>query len=278
MMTNRLIALFAAALALTACAGKMTLRDRAVFLAEDYQVYRPQTAEQVPVVLLFHGCGGLYNDTGEKDIMKEYAEVAMAEGYAAIIVDSFTPRGIEFREATRKVCTGRRLRGRDRAGDVVAALAWAEHQPWAKPDSFVLAGWSHGGWSVMEAMIMDLETDWPRHMKKPEVDLYDQLAGVYLTYPFCGFPSRARNKGWVRPVPTSILTAENDTVAKEGPCEEAFARMAESGVPMDVEMYAGVTHAFDENDQTPESSFKYDAAAAERAHRRFAAFLAGLES
>ncbi len=258
---------------ITACASSSTLTERNQLLQADYQLYRPEGNAQTPIVLMFHGCGGLYGEGYEKDIMRDYAAVAVDQGYAALVVDSFSPRDIEFNQAVHRVCTGLKLRGRTRAGDVLAAVQYAKSLPFVDHDGIVLAGWSHGGWTVMESMIMDLQTDWPPDLTQPPADLMDNLAGVYLTYPYCGFPSRAPSHGWARTPPTEFVRAERDTVAKAEPCDKALEEMRNSGVPLDVEVFSGVTHAFDESDQTEGSSYVYDPVATARAHERFAAFL-----
>lgn len=258
-------------LLLSGC-SRLTVEELDQQLRPNYEVSAPAGEGPFPVALLYHGCGGLVGADGPKEIMDRYAAAANEAGYVAVIVDSFTPRGIGASNY-KKVCSGLRLRGATRASDVVASLMYAESLPFATDEGFVLAGWSHGGWTVMEAMIDDLDRTWPKGMKRPPADLYNSVSGVYLTYPYCGFPSQARKKGWARPIPASIVTAEFDTVARRNPCEKAFDRMAESGVPMAVEEFTGVTHAFDEEDQSPTSSFKYDPDATERALERFKAFL-----
>lgn len=268
----RMLKLSALVLAIAGCVSE-TAERRSERLEPGYTIVRPDGPGPFPTVLLFHGCGGLVGAQGPKQIMNRYAEAANEAGYAAIIVDSFTPRGIGFEAAVSQVCTGLRLRGARRAGDVVAALMYAEQQPFAAPGQFVLAGWSHGGWSVMEAMTVDLEKSWPAGLRRPPADLYDEVNGVYLTYPFCGFPSKTRKRGWARPIPTQIVEAGRDTVAKAGPCHEAFDRMAETGVPFTIKPFGTMTHAFDEEDQTPESAFVYDAGATEKALELFRQFL-----
>ena len=230
------------------------------------------------MVVLHHGCGGLIGEQGDKDVLLAYAEAAVSVGYIAIIVDSFRPRGIGFDEARATVCSGLQLRGRSRAGDVAASLAYARSLPNAAPDGFVIAGWSHGGWAVMEAMIMDMRTEWPPSLTAPPGEALPPLAGVYLTYPYCGFPSRAPRRGWAAPVATDVVLAEHDAVSDVGRCHQAFERMRESGVPLEVALFEGVTHAFDKSDQTATSVFVYDPDAAATAHARFAGFLEDLSA
>jgi dienelactone hydrolase len=73
-----------------------------------------------PLVLLLHGCGGA------QPYLADYAAAAVEAGVAALIVDSFAPRGISRLNAHATVCTGLRLRGVERAMDVFALLAWAQ--------------------------------------------------------------------------------------------------------------------------------------------------------
>ena len=262
-----------ATLAMTACG--QSVEERIALLEPSYKIVKPEGDGPFPVVLLFHGCGGLVGADGPKEIMDRYAAAATEVGYAALIVDSFTPRGITFGKQTKKVCSGRRLLGGKRAGDVVASLAYAMELPYAEPDGFVLAGWSHGGWTVMDAMVSDLKRSWPRGLQRPPADLYDHVAGVYLTYPYCGFPAKGRKEGWSHPIPAHIVVAGNDIVAKPKPCEEAFANMARSGVPFEITRFETMTHAFDEEDQTPTSPFVYDPEATEEALDVFRDFLTG---
>jgi dienelactone hydrolase len=256
----------------------MSLEALNAQLQPGYQLFRPEGDGPFPVAVLHHGCGGLIGEQGDKDVLIPYAEAAVSAGYIAIIVDSFRPRGIGFDEARATVCSGLQLRGRARAGDVAASLAYARSLPDAAPNGFVIAGWSHGGWAVMEAMIMDMRTDWPPSLTSPPGDALPPLAGVYLTYPYCGFPSRAPRRGWASAVPTDVVMAEYDSVSDVGRCHRAFDRMRESGVELEVELFEGVTHAFDESDQTATSVFVYDADAAAAAHARFGAFLEGLRA
>ena len=262
--------------ALSGCRHGATVKEHAAFLEKSFQIRKPAGSGPFPAVLLFHGCGGLVGEESEKRIMPDYARAAVEAGFAVIIVDSLRPRGIGFDQARKTVCKGLRLRGRNRAGDVVAAVYYAKGLSFVAPEKIVLAGWSHGGWAVMETMIMDLETDWPPSLQKPAPGALDGVVAVYLTYPYCGFPSRAPQRRWARRARTSVVLAELDEVAKRKPCERAFVRMQESGVSLDVEIYASQTHAFDEADQTEHSEFIYDSAATERAHARFKGFLLNL--
>jgi dienelactone hydrolase len=253
-----------------------TLESRSALIVPALTVLTPEGDGPFPVVLLFHGCGGLVGQQGPKPIMDDYAKAAVAAGWAAVIVDSFKPRGIGAWRAVRSVCSGFELRGRARAGDVFASLEHLRRQPWVTGEHIVLAGWSHGGWAVMEALIGDPARDRPPRLKGLPEDVLASVAGVYLTYPYCGFPAGTRSKPWVIDVPGSIVLASDDEVAKRSDCEQAFASIEAGGVTLDIDIFENVTHAFDESDQIQDSDFVFDAAATARAHARFAAFLQAL--
>ncbi len=267
------IRVVALALALSACGEKETVAERNALLAPAYQIFEPDGDGPFPVVVLVPGCGGLFGDDGPKEIMRDYARETVERGYIALVVDSFTPRGIGFDKARKLVCAGMMLRGGQRAGDIVAAIEHARSLPNAAPGGYVVAGWSHGGWAVMDAMTFDMEENGPPGLSDPPRGALAAVDGVYLTYPYCGFGSRTNKRRWEKAPAVSIVVVEGDTVSSPESCSNAFANIRKSGVTLDIEMFTGVTHAFDESDQTPKSKFVYDKAAAARAHRRFGDFL-----
>ncbi len=115
-----------------------TLDARADWLAPHFRIRRPKGDGPFPVVLMLHGCGGI------RPFTDDMAEVAAREGAAAIEINSYAPRRISRVAALATVCTGARLRGRERAGDLYAALHWLRRQSWADPKRVLAAGWSHG--------------------------------------------------------------------------------------------------------------------------------------
>lgn len=258
------------------CAQDVTLQAEIDTLKPGIQVLEPEGDGPFPAVLLFHGCGGLVGENGEKPIIKEYAQTTVSAGFAAVIVDSFGPRDIDFDKAHSRVCKALMLRGSRRAGDILAAIQYVKTFENIEAEKLVLAGWSHGGWSIMDLMTMDLETEWPNGIKKPGANALDGVVGIYLTYPFCGPFSRTKKVGWAHTIPTQIVVAENDTLRGADECPVAFDKMRESGVPVTVETFEGVTHAFDEDDHVAKSTFVYDPEASARAHKRFNDYLKSL--
>jgi len=126
-----------------------SLADRWTQLEPHTTVIGPDDDRRRPAVILFHGCGGL------RDHLPKYAAAAKAAGWRAFIVDSYAPRGWSRQFAMAMVCTGILLHGSQRAGDVLAALYGVSQRSDVDASKVVLAGWSHGGWGIMEAMSSD---------------------------------------------------------------------------------------------------------------------------
>src|SRR5262249_60930847 len=96
--------------------------------------------------VLFLGAGGL------RAPLPVYAEAAAEAGYRAYLVDSYAPRGWPRAYGVVMVCSGAAFRGRERAGDVAAAIHGISALPEVDASKIALAGWSHGGWAIMELM------------------------------------------------------------------------------------------------------------------------------
>jgi dienelactone hydrolase len=122
-----------------------TLDARINALESHWRLFLPDGPGPFVLVVQMHGCGGCF------PFQDEYAKAAASAGVAALVIDSYPHRGITPNEALRSVCLGLRLWGRERAGDLFAAFQWARGQARFDPTRLYAAGWSHGGWSVLDA-------------------------------------------------------------------------------------------------------------------------------
>lgn len=220
-----------------------------------------------PAVLLFHGCGGV------RRIMQAYADAAAKVGVAAIIVDSHTPRGIDYEAALAQVCTGRRLWARERAADVHAALAVARDDPRIDSDRLALAGWSHGGWTLLDAFALQASGEAPDGLDEPPQGAFDGVKAVFLVYPYVSGPALARRRDVQPPAPVSAVLVEDDAMASDADAAEVLAAMKRRGATVSWSTLGGVTHGFDEPDHHPDSKLRYDAEATERTRADFIATL-----
>jgi dienelactone hydrolase len=207
--------------------------------------------------------------------MNNYAEAATRAGAYAIIVDSFQPRGIDRAAAIRSVCSGIRLGGSTRAGDIVGGEELARRHWGDRFTGVILAGWSHGGWAVMEVLtagpharlIGDLRVDAPQPAQKPDA--------VVLYYPYCGALNNAkRNPKWAFNGPLLLVTAERDTIGPARKCLPLLTQVMGDASGIRSVDFPGMTHAFDEATQSPNSKFIYNRAAAAKSEQVFSDFIA----
>lgn len=227
----------------------------------------PPGAGPHPCVLILHGCGGV------RRVSHAYAEAAVKTGCAAMIVDSLTPRGIDYDAALAQVCTGRVLWGRERAGDLYAALDIARDDPKIDAGRLALAGWSHGGWTVLDALALDADGQAPDGLRTPPDSPFRGVRGVFLVYPYCSGPALARRKP-IRPdMPVEAIFVEHDSMAKEQDVIAVLEQARGDGAAVRWTTYGGVTHGFDEPDHHPDSALRYDGEATAMARNQFTEFL-----
>jgi dienelactone hydrolase len=248
-------------------AKRFTVDELIALLEPSIRVYKPDGPGPFPAVLQIHGCGGA------KPIQDDYAKAAQRVGALVVVLDSLTPRGIDFDQALRLVCSGRVLRGGERAGDVVAGLEMLRRRGDVDASRIALTGWSHGGWAIMDLLAFDTPRERPYNLKNLPHDVWKGVLGIELIYPFCGFPALTPRRGWSKTdIPVDALLMDNDTIAKIPDTLAAFEKARASGARIDVETWKGVTHAFEEDEHAKDSGLRYDPARAAEAHRRYAAW------
>lgn len=240
-----------------------TVAARWAKLEPHIQIVGPDDDRPRPTGLLFHGCGGL------RAHLPRYAEAAKAAGWRAVIVDSYAPRGWGRAFTLTAVCTGLALRGYERAGDVLAVIHGISRRSDVDASQLVLAGWSHGGWSIMEMMS---ETPAPRRMGVADPGVVD-LSGVkavWLAYSYIGAWAFNRMKPWRLHPRVFALTAGRDHLTTVRNAERVNAMIRACGAEVESWVVDG-THAFDE--PTNNGPMRHHPELAAEALRRFTAFL-----
>lgn len=244
-------------------------------LAQRWQMLQPWTKVErpllsftaTPAVILFHGCGGM------RPYLQRYTQAAREAGASTFVVDSYAPRGISIARAVSSVCTGLEFRGAERAGDVLAA-AWGVRQlSGIDPERVVLAGWSHGGWSIMDLMTMALTAPGEAGLLDPSPAPVDSLAGLFLVYPYCGPASRTARLGWRRAPAVQALMGASDILAQPHMTQRALAAAQRSGAAVQSEIEPGATHAFDDDQQPLLSPYRFSPTASARSLTLFKGFL-----
>ena len=248
-----------------------TLAARWARLAPHVEVLRPAGQGPHPVALMFHGCGG------RRPYLDGYMRAAVQAGTMAVLIDSFAPRGISRNQAVATVCTGAQLQGWRRAGDVLASVWGARGLEGADPDRIALAGWSHGGWSIMDLMTMPLVRPGEAGLADPDASLLRSVRALFLAYPYCGPGALTQLRAWRRAPDVFAIVGESDLVAHPVLCRRAFRQVERAGARLQSWFPAGASHAFDEDGEDVGKwigVFRYDPELAREAERRMAAFLA----
>ncbi len=252
---------------------KTSLNERAALLADAIEVRLPDIGEgPFPVVLQFHGCAGI-----RAPFQEQWADVANRAGYAAMIVDSNSPRGYSREASLDVVCDGKALLGQERAGDVLAALHLAKANPGLDTEQIVLAGWSHGGWSVMDYLTMDFKGLWPAGLK-PADHAPPQVAGAILFYPYCGTGALSRFRKWSQKPDVLALIAGADTIVNADECIAYFQNREQAGEPVNIAVYPGAEHVFDDPFLEPDYISWYNEKYHKDAMGRYDAFLRRLKA
>lgn len=246
-----------------------TLDQRVAQLAPHFLISRPAGDGPFPVVVMLHGCGGM------RPFMEEMRRVVVDAGAVALQVDSYTHRRISRVEAIATVCTGAQLMGRERAGDLYAAMEWVRRQSWAAGDRIGAIGWSHGAWTVMDALALRAGSEMQRATGLS--DLSDEpLAGLQktlLVYPYASVGSLTGHRPWrMAPPSTAILCGRDFIVGiPRGPLE----RQRALGSPLEIVMFADCTHAFEDRfAEDPRVRYNPDATA--REHRMISEMVSSL--
>ena len=231
------------------------------------RIWAPEGEGPFPVVILMHGCGG------PRGVQASYAQHATACGFMAMAPDSLAYRNISYEDAVAKVCTGARLRAGERAGDLFAALELARQDPRADTQTILLAGWSHGAWTIMDALTYAHENLAPPSLKHLPNSALDGVRGVLALYPYSGFLARSRGHDWPDDIRVEALLVRGDAVCSDVESAKLLEAKQAAGAPVSWSWIDGATHGFDEQNHKPNSGLVYDAGKAREAEALFVRFL-----
>ncbi|MFZ4606693.1 MAG: dienelactone hydrolase family protein [Caulobacter sp.] len=183
----------------------------------------------------------------------------MKAGVAVVIVDSLRPRNMSRLDGSLLVCTGTTLRGAQRAGDLYAMLDWLKRQPWADANRVMAAGWSHGGWTIMDAFAQGDGAARMTGLVDADPALLKAVKGTFLVYPYASFPSLTSARSWsAKPKVFAVLGGRDQVVGTAGPLK-ALNRLRADGLPVDVLTFPDATHAFDDDDANdPRTRYRPD--------------------
>jgi dienelactone hydrolase len=180
-------------------------------------LFMPAGAGPYPTVILLHGCSGITRS------VTVWAAWLVSEGYGALVLDSFTGRGLTT------VCgDSRPLRGDVRAHDVFAAVARLRTVAGVDGSRIAVMGFSHGGWTALWA--------WRTQERYPEA----RLKALIAFYPACGPTLPAGDAP-----PLLMLLGGQDDWTPATPCLEMATAARKAGRAVTAVVYPEARHAFD---------------------------------
>ena len=189
------------------------------------QLYRPAVTP-APAVAIFHGCGGVgINNT-------RMAQLLQSWGYVALVVDSFTSRGL------KDVC-GRnwpsQADAEKRAIDIDATGLWLNSQEYVSPQlQNAFMGYSYGG-GVGLLRALHARTD---------IRVPSGWRAAVLVYPDCGLGEAMGPK--LRPrLPTMLAMGALDDWTPASQCQALLDRIAVGRELVETHIYPDAHHSFD---------------------------------
>lgn len=191
------------------------------------QLFRPAAtvAAPLPAVAIFHGCGGPGQNTARM------AGLLASWGYVALVVDSFSARGL------KDVC-GRNWPSQGdaeaRAGDIDAALAWLAAQPGIDPGRLAVMGYSYGGGVALLRALSG----------RPDDAAPPAARAVVLVYPDCALADVLGPRLRVRQ-PTLFAMGALDDWTPPAQCRAVIDRIVAGRDLVETKVYEGAHHSFD---------------------------------
>jgi carboxymethylenebutenolidase len=224
-------------------------------------LFKPQGPGPYPAVVILHGRGGPYSSKVNKACMlvsrtepsacnanglskrhSMWGQYWAERGYLALLPDSFGPRGkahgfdrFTHGDPDRADVNEKTVRPLDAEG----ALNWLRSQRDVIPSRVFLQGWSNGGSTALNVM--------QRQNTKA-----GYRASLSL-YPGCG-PQALLAPAIATSAPITLLLGSDDEEVSPVRCEELAKRSIAAGSKVDVVVYPGATHGFDDPGQHHQSS------------------------
>jgi dienelactone hydrolase len=199
----------------------------------------PEGAGPFPAIVVMHDCSGLGpRSSGSPG---RWAKELLANGYAVILPDSFTPRG-----HPGGICTEppqQRHPGvvpSKRAEDAYATLAYLRTRPDLVDATRIgIMGGSHGGASTLATMVLTKANASPGSGFIAGVALYPACAANYGAW-------RTDMTGrYETAKPLLILIGELDDWTPAANCRKLANSAQGAGQPVTLKVYPGAHHSFD---------------------------------
>jgi dienelactone hydrolase len=185
------------------------------------ELHLPAGAAPVGAVVVLHGCDGI------EPHYRQWAQRLTDWGYAALLIDSFGPRG--FREVCNR---GLLVPPEAQARDAFDGAAYLRAARQVRAQRVGVIGFSHGGWAVLKAVLAGL-------VRRPNEPAF---AAAVAYYPGCDPRDRPG-----RPLETDtlILIGDADDWTPAARCAHWRDAVQTNGRVLEMKTYPGARHGFD---------------------------------
>lgn len=224
-------------------------------------LFKPPTRGPHPAIVMLHGRGGPYSanvnegctlvsrsspsacdasSLSKRHMM--WGQYWAERGYVALLPDSFGPRGkahgferFSHDDPDRADVNEKTVRPLDAEG----ALKWLQSQRDVVADRIFVQGWSNGGSTALNVM--------QRQGAKTS-----GYRAALAFYPGCG-PKAMLAPDIRTTAPIALLLGSDDEEVSPARCQEMAERSIAAGSKVDVVLYPGATHGFDDPGRSRQS-------------------------
>lgn len=207
------------------------------------KLYLPAASTTLaPAVVMLHGCSGIYSYSdptkGLALLYKEWGDRLVKAGYAALVVDSFTARGVPQNQCGNGNSGISEVSDRPYDAQGASQFLKASYSDRIDPAKIVLIGWSHGASSTLSTLATAMESILGKPFK----------AG-FAFYPGCGLYNAfggISTSTYVPYAPLHILHGSIDPLYTSGYCDKRVNNAIKLGsTNMSMDVYLGAQHDFD---------------------------------
>jgi dienelactone hydrolase len=186
------------------------------------ELYLPIAPATAGAIVVLHGCDGLGPH------YRQWARRPSQWGYAALLIDSFGPRGF------KEVCNRDLLVPPEaQARDAFDGSAYLRAAPEVQAQRVGVIGFSHGGWAVLKAVLFGL-------IRRPSEPAF---AAAVAYYPGC---DPRDPPGAPLETDTLILIGDADDWTPAERCARWRNPVRTNGQVLQMKTYPGARHGFDE--------------------------------
>lgn len=223
-------------------------------------LWEPKNEGASPAVVMLHGRAGAYSSAADGCFIantlskrhKMWGRFWADRGYAALLVDSFGPRGYAagFPAGSYSKRPPRVSEKTVRPLDAYAAIAWLREMESIKSNAIFLQGWSNGAMAALWAMAWEMPK---RFRLKPS----QTFRAAVVLYPGCERIAQER-PDYQPYAPLLMLLAGKDEEVAADKCEMFAAAVQGRFEPSQLfrHTYPLAQHSFDHPDKTDPANAK----------------------